>query len=204
MPNTSASGGFLLPSATPAPLEGQDLNRFIQQWVVGITGLDGDMVRPRFQSEPPNIPDEGQVWAAIGIMDQPSDTYPAVIHHGGDDLDGGYDELQRHEDLHLLCSFYDLGTNGQAQTYAKLLRDGIAIPQNREVLTRNDFGYVSVGQVLPVPSLLKVRWLYRVDLGVVLRREVKRVYAVENIASANGTLKTDDPARSVPITVDAP
>lgn len=194
MPNTSATGGYLTPSAAPAPLEGQALNDFIQQWVVGITGLDGTMVRPRWQAEPPNIPTAGVAWAAIGITSRPSDTYPYVKH---DPTGLGSDELQRHETLNVLVSFYDLGTNGLADQYAALLHDGTAIPQNSEALGAADMKFIACGEPVTVPSLLKQRWLYRVDLPVELRRQITRIYAVENLLSAQGTLTANDAGNGV-------
>lgn len=179
MSNDSSTGGPLLPSS--GPLEGQALNRFIQQWIVGISGLDGTMVRPRWQTEPSNIPDAGEAWASIGISVVSSDDFPFV-----DGVD-----LQRHEDLNLLCSFYDLGTNGLASYYAALVRDGTAIPQNREVLTNAGMGLASVGALQAVPSLLKLRWLYRVDLPLVVRRAIQRNYDVLWVLSADGRLRTD-------------
>lgn len=184
MPNTSATGGPLSPAVSPTPLEGQALNRFLQQVVVGITALDGQWVRPRWQAESPNIPDAGEVWAAIGVVDRDSDTFPAIT---------AFDTtLQKHEVLNILVSFYDLGTNGLADYYAALLRDGLMIPQNREVLTVADMGLVEVGRPVAVPSLLKQRWLYRVDMPMTIRREIQRVYPILPLVSAQITTKTDD------------
>src|ERR1700674_3839135 len=121
MPNPSAPGGALLPAG--AVLEGDALVSFLQEWVVALTGLDGKMVRPRWQAEPPNIPDAGVAWAAIGIEVQTSDEFPFVKHNPAA---GGSDELQRHGEITLLSSFYDLGEGGLADHYAKLLRDGSA------------------------------------------------------------------------------
>src|SRR5579871_6299419 len=115
--NTSASGGPLAPNPSPAPLEGQALNRFLQAWIVGILGIDPTLVRPAFQSEPPDIPQAGTAFIAFRYTRRPADTFPAIVHHP----DGsGYDELQRHEHIELLLSFYDLGTNGQAESLAAL------------------------------------------------------------------------------------
>jgi hypothetical protein len=189
MPNDSASGGPLASAGAPAPLEGQALNDFLQQWIVGITGLDGTMVRPRWQAEPANIPDSGVAWAALGITTRSADAFPAVVHDGTGE---GTDQLQRHEQLTVLCSFYDTGVNGQADKLATLLRDGTAIAQNREILTIAGMNLVSVGEAIAVPSLLKQTWLYRVDLPVVIRRIILRSYAVLNVESAVGVLSADD------------
>lgn len=188
MPNTSATGGILLPENAPKPLEGKELLRFFQQWVVGITGLSGTMVRPRWQTEPANIPDSGQAWAAIGIVTRPSDTF-AVEEHDGDGE--GKNILRRHEEIHLLCSFYDTGSLGLADSYAAQLRDGVSIAQNREILTLNGMGLVSTTELVTAPVLIKTRWQNRVDLTVIVRREIVREYPVLNILSAEGELHTD-------------
>lgn len=188
MPNTSATGGPLAPSASPAPLEGQALLDFIQDLVVGITGLDGTVVRPRWQPEPPNVPSGGTAWAAIGVTSRTADTYPYVTHDSVNDVDA----MQRHEILNVLCSFYDTGAGGQADAYAALLRDGIAIGQNREKLFLAGMGLVDVGELMAVPSLLKQRWLYRVDLPLVIRRQIDRTYPVLTILTGEATLNTDD------------
>lgn len=188
MPNTSATGGPLTPAAVPAPLEGEALNDFLQEWIVGIVGLAGAMVRPRYQAEPPNIPAAGAAWMAFGTTTRPNDTFPAVWHDSEGD---GADTLQRHETINILCSFYDLGTNGLADKYAALLRDGLAIAQNLAPLAAAGMGLVECGETVAVPSLLKIRWLYRVDLPVVLTRQIDRIYPVENIESFQGTLVTD-------------
>ncbi len=154
MPNTSATGGPLAPAASPAPLEGQALNRFFQGWIAGIIGLDGQWIRPSFQPEPPNVPDAGEAWVAFRRVSRASDTWPAIVHRGAG---AGLDELQRHERIELLLSFYDLGTNGLADAYASLFRDGTAIAQNREPLTLAQMGFMGCGDLIEVPSLLKNR-----------------------------------------------
>lgn len=192
--NTSATGGVLLPAPPPAPtpLEGQELNRFLQQWVVGITGLDGTMVRPRYQAEPANIPIAGDAWAAIGVTERKADTYPYVKHDPVGPAGLGADYLQRHEEFVMLCSFYDLGTNGLADLYASLLRDGTAIPQNLEILLAANMGFVKAGDMIAVPSFLATRWLYRMDIPITLRRQIDREYAILNVASATMDFETED------------
>jgi hypothetical protein len=188
--NTSASGGYLAPEAVPAPLEGEALLRFIQQFVVGITGLPGDMVRPRWQPEPPNIPSAGEAWAAIGVSARPSDTYPYVGEI--DTPEGGVAELQRHEDLNILSSFYGLGSGSLADEFCARLRDGLSISQNLEPLFHAGMGFISCGVPVAVPSLLKERWLYRVDLPFGIRRAIVRRYPVRTILSAEGEVQ-DNP-----------
>ena len=184
-PNSTTGGGL-----QSSPLEGLDLNRFFQQWFVSITGLEGQYVRPRWLAEPSNIPAAGVVWCALGITRTIADVYPYI--EGGD--------LQRHEDISILSSFYDLGTNGMAQYYAALFRDGTAVPQNLEILQLNGMGLIAVGEMTTVPSLLKERWLYRVDVPVSIRRVVQRNYQVLTVESADLGLNTGEGFKPIIVT----
>jgi hypothetical protein len=194
--NTSSSGGYLSPAPSPAPLEGQALLRFMQQIIVGITGLPGNMVRPYWQEEGPDIPDAGEAWAAFKITKRPSDEYPYV---GLPNIPAGslaY-QMQRHEELNILTTFYDLGstglnnTGGLADYYVSLFRDGLLIPQNREQLFLSGMGLVKTGDEVTVPVIFKKRWQYRVDLEWVVRRQINRTYNVQTIVSASGDINYD-------------
>lgn len=202
MPNNSSTGGPLAPAVAPAPLEGLALLQFLQGWVVGITGLDPTLVRPRWQPEPPNIPDASEAWLALGIGTREADTFPfvGIVDNA---LPNPTYQLQRHEELNLLGSFYDIGSTGQADMYAALLRDGTAIPQNLELLRANGFAFVSCGGLVPVPSLLKSRWLYRVDLPFVLRRQIDRDYPVLTVVEGDGTLYGSDGVSTLTRTIIA-
>lgn len=171
--------GYLLPAPTPAPLEGQAFDRFIQQWVVGITGLEGKYVRQRWQPEPPNIPAAGVVWCALGINTRRGDAFAYAWTRPDDSW-----FVQRHERMDLLASFYDLGTNGLAEEYAARLREGLSVPQNLEPLFAAGMGLVATGDIVTVPSLLKERWLYRADLSIEIARCVERVYPVLPVESS--------------------
>ena len=93
--------------------------------------------------------------------------------------------------MDLLCSFYDLGTDGQADYYATLLRAGVNISQNREYLQAQNFDLGFAGTLTIVPSLVKTRWLYRVDLPIEIRRQIVWQYPVLNILSIAGSVTTD-------------
>lgn len=184
MPNTSATGGFLRPSLAPPVLEGNALADFFQNWMVGITDLAGIEVRPRWQPDPPNMPDEGVTWIAFGIVKTTSDTFAVELHYPDA---GGYNQLRRHEVIDLMLSAY--GPEGAK--IAAELRDGMQIAQNREILTRNNMGLVSSGDVSATPELYKERWLQRYDLPFSIRRQVVRNYMVLNLASAHGILDNE-------------
>jgi hypothetical protein len=166
-------------------LEGTSLENYIQQFVAGISGLDGTMVRPRWQPEPPNIPDFGVNWAAVGIMrHRPIGTYPAVIHHPEGD---GYDEMQRHEELDILVSFYGASAN----EYANNLHNGLMIWQNFSVLRLVSMALVEVSEGTHNPELIRERWWDRVDKPMILRRLIRRTYPVLNLVESRGFVVPD-------------
>ena len=198
-PNTSASGGVLLPSTAPSPLEGEALLVFLQNWIAPLSGLAGEMVRPRWQPEPANIPAAGDAWMAFGLVpDRTADTFPYL----SESSDGLSTRLQRQEEMPVLCSFYDLGSTGLADSLASLLRDNLAIPQNWEPLLDGGFALAYVGEMRPAPTLRATRWLYRMDFSFVLRRQIDRVYSVESLLSAHGTVRTDGGLPPIPIDVE--
>lgn len=183
MSNTSATGGYLAPAGTPAPLEGQALYRFLHDLIAGITSLPGAEIRPRWQPEPPNLPTYGNDWAAFGITKRTNRKFAYVRHVPAvaSPAAPGYDEYQTHEEMEILVSFY--GPN--ADINAAVLRDGLYIPQNLEVLQLNAMGLVDTGDLMTVPSLVKERWLYRVDLPVTIRRQILRQYPILDLVGAD-------------------
>lgn len=173
MTNTSATGGYLQPTSPPAPpLEDQALDRFVQQVVVGVTGMPGSRVFPRWQPDPPNLPDGD--WCGAGVLTRVGDTFASEIHVSDGD---GHDLIHRQEILGCQASFY--GSNAGA--LSSLFRDGLSVAQNREALQRAAFGLVEVGEAVDAPQLTKEKWLRRVDVGFRLRREVLRSYPVLNL-----------------------
>lgn len=190
MANTSATGGPLLPAATPAPLEDAALEDFLQTLVSTLTGISGANVRPRWQPEPANIPQFGVDWAALGVVRTEKDTFAAEIH-----LASGKDEIRRHEELEVLTSFY--GPN--CGKYASQLSDNLQLAQNREVLQLAGMGLIECKDPVAFNELVKERWLRRIDLRLFLRRQIVRQYEVLNLASANVVL--DNELYSTPISV---
>lgn len=194
MPNTSATGGPLLPSSS-APSDDDALVDFLNAVIAGITGLSGTLIRPRWQERPPPLPPVGTTWMATGIGTRSGDTFPEVEH----DPDGeGADNLNQHEEFVLDCTFY----GPAAQSTATLLRDGLNIAQNREVLDTNGVKFIATGPMPNTPEVVNQRWLMRTDMPITFRREVGRTYPVLNIIEAVGTVVTDVPARSVPFDTD--
>jgi hypothetical protein len=187
MPNTSATGGYVIPGVLPDPLEDDALDDFMGDVVGAITGLDRNtLVRPRWQAEPPNLPAFGTNWVAVGVPERTRDTYPVIQHDPAAAAGEGADILIRHEQLKLLCSFY--GPNCQAN--AGFLADGLMIAQNREAMGLAGFALREVGEPTKAPDMIKNKWTPRCDLAVWISREIRREYPILNLISAQATLNS--------------
>jgi hypothetical protein len=171
--NTSATGGYLDIAPSPGRIAVEDL---LHDAIVGITGLDGTLVRPRWQPDPPKQPALDVNWCAFGIVGIDNDGVQ-VIHN--DDV--SYVHAERL--LTVLVSFYGPG----ADDLAERLANGLHVAQNREQMIAHSLAFVSVGSIVPVPELIGTKWLRRVDLQIVIRkgtpREAGRV-RVLNLQSA--------------------
>lgn len=177
--NTSATGGPLLPSSPPAPpLNDKDLEDFFQAWTVALTGYDGPMVRPSWQINAPNIPQNDIDWCSFKVSVSNADTFAVNLHFA---TGQGYNQLRRHQVLTVRYSFW--GPN--ASSFADLLRDGGAIPQNLEVFQLNNMGLINFGDQVPAPEIIKELWYRRVDMEMYVKRQIVRDYQVLSIDSAN-------------------
>lgn len=183
MTANSSTGGPLLPYPSPAPYEDDALDDFLQQFVVGITGMPGQWIFPRWQQEPPNLPDVNTDWAAIGVTDREGDTYGSEEHEAD-----GISYITRHETLDIQATFY--GPNAQAN--AALFRDGLCLAQNHEVLFLNGMGLVHLGQLQRSGDLVKMRWLPVAELPFSIRRIIVRAYPIRDVASLDLTVETED------------
>lgn len=193
MANTSATGGYLMPT-TPSPAYDQPLDLQLQRVVVGITGMDGTLVRPRWQPRPPQQPDQSVDWCAIGIVRVGA----AYGHHTRHVPDGdGSDETEAYEDLELLASFYGPGCAGMAA----LLRDGLWVPQNREALRAGGLALTSADTVTLLGEYVTTEWRRRADLPIFLTRVVSRSYPILNLLEAQGSI-TSQAASEPPKTSD--
>lgn len=198
--NDSSTGGYVVPSSTGGDLNDAALAQFLQQIVVGIVGLPGPMVRPRWQAEPPNIPDFGTNWAAIGPGQRDRDTFSAQVHNPAGQ---GSTTVIRNRTLEILCSFY----GPLAETNTELLAQGLEVSQNREVMQLAGFNLIGgASKPIIVPVLIKQRWQYRVDTNFMLRQQQKYTYPILNLEGAQATLTAEEGTKdlSESISVTAP
>lgn len=181
MPNTSASGGYLVPtSSTPLP-GGLTLVQFIQSILVALSGINGTLVRPSWQIAPPKQPDITENWIAFGVTVTQADTN---AYSGLDDANN--DVFQRQELIEILCSFY----GPLANDYAALVRDGFQIQQNSEAMRAAKMGYRDCSPIRQAPELVNERWQGRTVMNVILTREINRTYPVLSVDGSVGIIKS--------------
>lgn len=165
-------------------LEDDTLDDFFQSLIVGVTGLPGNMVFPRWQTTPPNLPPYGTNWGAVGVTpDTTVDDYPYLKHY--DDGFFAFDLMLRHENIEVLCSFY--GPN--AKQYASYVRDGMYLPQNREPLQLAGMDLTQAGpNLVRAPEEIKNQVTNRWDVTLYIKRCIQRRYAILSLVSVTGIL----------------
>jgi hypothetical protein len=173
MPNDSSQAGYLAPSGAMS-LEDEALNEFLQGVVVGIVGLAGNLVFQRWQPEPPNYPDFGTDWAAVGDTTRDRDTFASVTHNESGDA------VRRNERLTVLASFY--GPN--ARSNAEKLAMGLQIAQNLEAMKAQGYNLVEVLEPVITADLQNERWVPRIDQPFKLVRGVTYTYPVLDLLGA--------------------
>lgn len=189
--NTSASGGYLLPTST-SPTEDDALADALQALVVGVTGLPGALVRPRWQPEPPTQPAANVDWCGIGAMgDAPAAGRASARHIAANE---GTSETYHDATFTVMASFYGPNASG----YAKLLRDGLMVAQNREEMFRQNMALVGApGNTTRTAELINTAFVGRSDISFEIRRRVSRTWAIRNALKAAGSISAD-PAASTP------
>jgi hypothetical protein len=202
--NNSARAGYLTPTTVSPPYD-LDLARQLNDLVSEVSGLPGNMVFPRWQPQPPVTPGPTVNWAAIGVTRiMPLTPGTPYVHHDDEDEDiglqdvenpKGYDEVQQHELIVLLSSFY--GPRGEA--YAARLRDGLHIHQNWAIARTQGMALQEIGEIIQLPELSNQLWLRRADIEIRIARQVDRRYSVYNILRAAGMIQADTPVEE-PVT----
>ncbi|MBL0320457.1 MAG: hypothetical protein IPP74_14375 [Alphaproteobacteria bacterium] len=182
MPNSSATGGYLLPTNTA--LDNNLLKRFLHGVIAGVTGLDNTLVRPAYQQNSPPITDIDVDWCAFLIRNRRTEAMPWLTQ-GDSDATLGTNEL-----FDCFVSFYGPNSSG----YAAILRDGLQIPQNSDQLNAAGMAVLGSEPLQYLPELVNDRWYERTDITINLNRNLSRTYDILSLLGATGTMYFDDVA----------
>lgn len=181
----STQQGYLRPDN---PREyGAALEDVLQDLLVGLTGLPGNLVRPRYQPAVPGVPDASTDWCAFSVAVEGADWNPAVESDPNANGGAGEYRVSRSEDVTATFSFH--GPNGQLN--ATVVRDGFGVGQNRDAIEARGLKFVEAHDIVYAPFLLKDVWVKKSDLRVSFRRWVTRTYGIRNFASASGVIDNE-------------
>lgn len=196
MTNTSSTGGYITPIVSYNAADDAAFDLVLSGLVVGITGFPQNLVRPRWQPTPAIMPESTVDWCAIGVIDEDSECNIASIHNSvipstanpPDPTGDGSTTTYEYGTDEILVSFY--GPNARAN--AKLFRNGIMIPQNRETLILQDVTLVEApGRITVMSEIISSNTYRRADLSFKLRRTITRVWPVQNIQKVKGTIASE-------------
>lgn len=188
--NTTATQGYLAPEIEVPLTAPLTFEQFIQTVLVGVSGLPGSLVRPKWQINPPKQPDVMVNWLAFGLQEEDADTFA----YDSIDSDGN-NVFQRMEASTVQCSFY--GPDSLA--VGRRVRDGLQIGQNRQALQSVNADFVSTSKLVRAPDLVNERWVNRWEMSVMLRAQVNRVYPILYFVSVSGNIYAQgNPTRTLP------
>jgi hypothetical protein len=198
MVNTSATGGYIQPTSA-SPEYDQAFDDFLTAIVAGIVNLPNTLVRPRWQSTFPKIPEPDVNWCAVGVMNaKPHSSRAQIIHDPNGTIvapGDGSDVAFLWERDEVLASFYGPNAWGNAG----LFDTGLRIPQNRYAFDAAGVGFVNTSTRRQAAEMFpQKRWVNRVDMEITFDRLIQRVYPIYNLLSANGVLHALPPGKSTP------
>jgi hypothetical protein len=170
--------------ATTNPAEGNEFDDLLGDAIADIVGLNRDkLVRPRWQIDAPISPGPEIDWCGHGIVNVTPDNDSFLLTDGTDGV------LTRNETCEWAISMYG-PTSGRN---CALLRDGLQVPANREVLRASGVAVQSEGSIVRAPELVDDRWYDRHDLTLTLVREIRRSYRILSFVSASGIIHGHGP-----------
>lgn len=188
MTNNSATGGIINPLGT-APDYDDAFDDFLQDVVAQLTGLEGSLVRPRWQPIPPKLPDPSASWAAIGITDAtPLAMRAQIVHNPAGQIAApgdGLDVLTSWERTAVLLSTY----GPKAWELQGFVADGLRIPQNNEALLAARIALQGIGARRTLSSVFPQNVIVRrIDCEFTFNRAIVRSYPVFNLLSVHGAV----------------
>lgn len=179
--NNSATGGYLVPGVKQGPLDDEALEDLIHDVIAGIIDVDGSLVWPMWQQEPPPIPADGR-FTAFGVADTHWDSDPYIQH-----VEDVGDQLYRNQTMTWVICFYGSDAGQRSSQFI----NGIPLSQNRNAFRQNGIGYIEVDGPVTTSELFKERYLKRLDCRLRLRRAVVWTYPILHVLGANIEIITD-------------
>lgn len=166
------------------PLDDEDLGDVFQELVVGLTGLDPCLVRPRWQPQPPTQPPVEVNWCAVGVIQITPTDYPQITQNE----DYETSRVHRLEMISILASFY----GPRAGSYAAVLRDGLYIDRNLATLAqKSGIKLRSADEVTHAPELINSQYVGRADLPLTFMRFAERDYQQAILVGADVQVYAD-------------
>jgi hypothetical protein len=143
--------------------------------VVGLTGLDPNLVRPRWQPQPPTQPSATTDWCAIGVTTHTGTDFPQWTQDT--DLTA---TLHRLEMLDVLATFY----GPHSSTYAQTLRDGLYMWSNHWQLEQSGLKLHGTDPIAHMGEEVNAQEIQRSDLPISLTRIVDSAIASPTVLEA--------------------
>lgn len=175
MSNDSTVRGYLTPVAGN-PKYDEELEREISRWIRGVSGLQANLVFPRWTDPQPQIPKNGVTWCGFGIT-----TVPQPLSQSDVQVSQEKSEQWTWEQVTVICCFYGPLGSSTASTF----RAGIFVEQNNAELNLSGLSLVDAGTIYNLPELINNQWVRRYDLTVTLSRKNTRTYNVKTLISAS-------------------
>lgn len=180
----STQAGYLAPLSIDNWQNDGDLDAIIQAWIRDLTGLPGDVVRPRWQPTPPPQPPQDVNWLSLGCLNQALSDY-----HYIEQIDDNTAVLHRHETMEYLLTFYGPNASGLAIG----LRDRAMVTQNRDFLNQHGIAIMHIGNANNTPLLANEMYRGRCDLPIHFRRQINTTFPIRSLLSAPIRI-TNDPS----------
>lgn len=197
MTTDSTTKAFVVPASEP--VNDEALTDALHQTLHGvIASLPPEMIRPRWQLNPPNSPAATQDWVAFGISGHTPDIFAAETHR--ETIDGGESLVEREEVMSVQIAFY--GPN--AYKHDARLRAGLDMAQNRWALDAIGVAFVEYQAPVRVPDLRGLTWINKIEATLVIRRRTRHVYPIRSLTDVSGDSVLENEHYSTPLTPQAP
>lgn len=155
----------------------------LHEIIVDIVGLDENLVRRMYQTDPPAIPDHNIDWCSYGInADTPAGLSPFIKKTGENET-----EISETYTTEVLICFYGIN----ATDNAKRLKNGLSVFFKREPLYWNRCGLASVGQTVRMTEQVNNQYYQRADTVYRFSRRIMVKYIDRNLESAVFQPKTE-------------